>query len=203
VKGHSLDVTIRRLRVSANSDSWQEREEAGFALRDLIELHFDEGVRLTRDWVTDPSDRIRRAACLSCMQRKKYTSPRRLRVVLKRLTLMMSDDSLYVRKCCGPFVVGYLGYTYPELTLPWLLKQAVRTNVNVRTNVAKSFSQALGARHPREALEILNLLCEDARPRVRAATTSALRNVLRRNIGAHKLIRSRFPMLLNALRERV
>jgi 3-methyladenine DNA glycosylase AlkC len=194
-----LAVAIQRLRLSADSNDWHERECAGFSLRDLIEESFEEGIRLTRDWVKDPSERIRRAACLACMQRKKYTTPHRLGIVLRRLGPIMTDDSLYVRKCCGPFVVGYLGYTYPEMTLPWLSNQATRRDLNVRTNVAKAFSQALGGRHPREALEILNSLSDDERPRVRAASKSAVKNVLRRSFDARDLITSRFPGLLRVI----
>jgi len=197
----SLASTIRSLRLAAGSDDWERREFAGFALRDLIELHFDEGVRLTRSWASDPSERVRRAFCLSCMQRKKYTTDQKVRTILKRLQPVMSDESLYVRKCCGPFVVGYLGYTYPTITLPWLARQAKKRDLNVRTNVAKAFSQALGGKHPREALQILNLLSSDGRPRLRAAVASALRNVLRRSRESRTIVRSSFPRLRSLVRE--
>ena len=201
MNSNSLKSTVRSLRIAANSDDWERREYAGFALRDLIELHFDEGIRLTHNWATDPSDRIRRALCLSCMQRKKYTTPRKVRTILKRLRPIMNDESLYVRKCCGPFVVGYLGYTYPTITLPWLASQAKKSNLNIRTNVAKAFSQALGGRHPHDALQILNLLSSDPRPRLRAAVASALRNVLRRNKKSWPTLESSFPQLQTLVRK--
>jgi HEAT repeat protein len=188
----ALISTILSLKVEADSLDWQTREAAGFALRDLIEVEFDLGIRYTRDWVQDPSERIRRAACLACMQRKRFTTPQRLRVILQRLRLLMADDSLYVRKCCGPFVVGYLGYTYPSLSIPWLLTQSKRQNLNVRTNVAKAFSQALGGHFPKEALDILEPLAEDPSPRVRSAVAASLRNVLRRAPSYHADIQRRF-----------
>jgi hypothetical protein len=91
----------------------------------------------------------------------------------------MHDDDAYVRKCCGPFVVGYLGYTYPTVTLPWLERMANALDLNVRANVAKAFSQALGRRRSREGLEILNRLAEDDRNRVASATGASVRNIAR------------------------
>ena len=171
---------IKRLKKLADSDDWTMRECAGFALRDLLEVNFDEGMKLTERWAFDDSERIRRAACLACMQRKRFTSPARVRLVLRRLEWLMKDDSLYVRKCCGPFVVGYLGYTYPGISLPWLYRQAKKRQVNIRTNVAKSFSQALGGKHPIDGVKILGLMAEDDRPRVKSAVSASLRNIERR-----------------------
>jgi 3-methyladenine DNA glycosylase AlkC len=176
----ALSAQICALRTQADSNDWQEREEAGFTLRNLIEQQFQEGMELTGDWVSDPSERVRRAACLACMQRKARTTPERLPVILGRLEPLMADDSLYVRKCCGPFVVGYLGYTYPRQVLPWLWEQAASDDLNVRANVAKAFSQALGSHHPDEAVQILSLLAPDERHRVRSAVLGSLRNLLRR-----------------------
>ena len=147
-----LKSRIDALKRDALSEDWSERERAGFALRDLMELHFEEVFRLTETWVVHASDRVRRAACLACTQRKSRTDPSRVRAILSRLESLMTDESLYVRKCCGPFVVGYLGYTYPTITLPWLKRQASNSDLNVRTTVAKAFSQALGGRHPLEGL---------------------------------------------------
>ena len=171
---------IERLKRLADSHDWTARERAGFALRDLLELNFDEGMKLTEQWVFDDSERIRRAACLACMQRKRFTSPARVRRVLKRVERLMKDESLYVRKCCGPFVIGYLGYTYPEISLPWLYRQAEKRHANIRTNVAKAFSQALGGRHPIDGVKILGLMARDDHARVRSAVSASLRNIQKR-----------------------
>ncbi len=191
----TLLFTIETFQSRALSDNWHEREEAGFALRDLMEKYFDEVMTLTEGWVTHPSERVRRAACLACMQRKAYTTPVRLRKILRRLEKLMADDTMYVRKCCGPFVVGYLGYTYPTYTIPWLRKQAKRHDVNVRTNVAKAFSQALGRRHPAEGLSILQILANDERHRVRSAVLAALRNIVKWKSTSPKGIKLRLPNL--------
>lgn len=174
-----LRKTIEGLYRLSQSEDWSLREEAGFCLRDLIEEHFEAGMALTESWPTDSSCFVRRAACLACMQRKRTTNSQRISEILRRLELVMTDDALYVRKCCGPFVVGYLGYTYPASTLPWLLHMANDQDLNVRANVAKAFSQALGKHHPREGLQVLDRLADDTRQRVRAAVGASFRNIIK------------------------
>jgi hypothetical protein len=188
------------LRAQADSVNWSERETAGFMLRDMMEVHFDQVFQLTKAWVHDPSERVRRAVCLACMQRKRFTTSVRLRLILERLESLMADDSLYVRKCCGPFVVGYLGYTYPTTTLPWLEGQVRSPNLNTRANVAKAFSQALGGKHPVLAFEILHQLCDDPERRVRSAVGASVRNILRRKAASTDDIALRFPELLERAR---
>jgi hypothetical protein len=193
-KPGQLSRIVAKLRLQAKSDNWHRREEAGFTLRNLMEDHFDEVFSLTKDWAGDTSECVRRAMCLACMQRKAKTDPARVRKTLKRLTPLMSDDDIYVRKCCGPFVLGYLGYTYPEISLPWIKGQARRKDLNVRANVAKAFSQALGRRFPKEACTILLMLAKDERPRVRSAVGASVRNIAKSEQGK-RLLRSRFASL--------
>jgi hypothetical protein len=177
----NLRRRISEVRKLAVSDDWWDREIAGFALRDLIEDHFAEGMNLTIRWPKHRSARIRRAACQSLMQRKGKTTDDRVRPILKRLEVLMKDDDIYVRKCCGPYVVAYLAYTYPRVVIPWLKDQACSTNLNVRTNVAKAFSQSLGARRPQDGLMILKVLATDHRRRVRQAVLSSVRNIFKRS----------------------
>lgn len=172
---------IMQLRKKADSSNWHLREEAGFTLRNLMEDNFDEVYPLVKDWCYDPSENVRRAACLSCMQRKGKSNEVRIKKVLKYLDIIMKDDSLYVRKCCGPFVVGYLGYTYPSITIPWLKRKASLKDVNVRTNVAKAFSQGLGRNHFQDGIEILEILATDERSRVKSAVISSARNIIKLN----------------------
>jgi hypothetical protein len=129
------------------------------------------------------------------MQRKNRTELAKVQRVLKRLAKLMEDDDIYVRKCCGPFVVGYLGYTYPSLTLPWLQQQASRHDLNIRANVAKAFSQALGGQYPHEGLSILTTLASDSRHRVRSAVVASLRNILRRRGTTPQKLERQFPDL--------
>lgn len=169
---------LRDLRALADSDNWHEREDAGYRLRDLLEKDPPRFIALTADWVTDASENVRRAACLGCLVRKGRKLEASLwPPILDRLAALMGDRSVYVRKCCGPFVVGILGWTYPDMVLPWLRIMAARTDEQVRWNVASAFSQTLGRRFPDDALAILRELAADERRLVRGAVRSALRNV--------------------------
>ena len=90
----NLRRQIGRLYKAANSDDWWDREVAGFALRDLTEDHFGDVMKLTKEWASDASSRIRRAACLACLQRKRKTSSDRLPIILRRLSVLMKDDDI-------------------------------------------------------------------------------------------------------------
>jgi hypothetical protein len=131
------------------------------------------------------------------MQRKAKTTDDRLRPILKRLEVLMKDDDIYVRKCCGPYVVAYLAYTYPRIVIPWLKDQARSANLNVRTNVAKAFSQSLGARRPHDGIIILKLLATDHRHRVRQAVRSSAKNVFKKSGLGHSLVARKLSRLLS------
>jgi 3-methyladenine DNA glycosylase AlkC len=193
----NLRRRISELRKLADSDDWWDREIAGFALRDLIEDHFVEGMKLTLHWPKHRSARIRRAACQSLMQRKAKTTDDRLRPILKRLEVLMSDDDIYVRKCCGPYVVAYLAFTYPRIVISWLKDQAHSTDLNVRANVAKAFSQSLGARRPEDGVTILNLLAKDDRRRIRQAVLSSARNIFKKGGLGNSPVARRISRLLS------
>lgn len=171
---------LRDLKKSADSDNWHEREDAGYQLRDFLEKDPARIIALTKDWVSDASENVRRAACLGCLIRKgrKLEAPL-WPPILDRLAILMGDRSVYVRKCCGPFVVGILGWTYPETVLPWLKQMADSADEQVRWNVASAFTQTLGRRFPDEAIGILRKLAADERKLVRGAVRAALRNVVK------------------------
>jgi hypothetical protein len=192
----NLRRQIARLYKATNSDDWWDREVAGFALRDLTEDHFGDVMKLTKEWASDASSRIRRAACLACLQRKRKTSSDRLPIILRRLSVLMKDDDIYVRKCCGPYVVAYLAYTYPTLVLPWLRKQASSPNMNARANAAKAFSQSLGGRLPAVGVSILRLLARDNNRRVRQAVLASARNIARRSEAGRSLVERKLSPLL-------
>jgi 3-methyladenine DNA glycosylase AlkC len=195
----NLRRRISELGKLADSDDWWDREIAGFALRDLIEDHFAEGMKLTRRWSKHRSARIRRAACQSLMQRKAKTTDERLRPILKRLDAFMKDDDIYVRKCCGPYVVAYLAYTYPRIVMPWLKDQARSTDLNVRANVAKAFSQSLGTRRPADGVAILKVLAKDQRRRVRQAVLASARNISKGGELGNSLVARKLRRLLSDL----
>lgn len=193
----NLRRRISELRKLADSGDWWDREVAGFALRDLMEDHFVAGMKLTSLWPNHRSARIRRAACQSLMQRKAKTTDDRLPPILKRLAVLMKDDDIYVRKCCGPYVVAYLAYTYPRIVIPWLKDQAHSANQNVRTNVAKAFSQSLGGRRPKDGVTILKVLAKDHSRRVQQAVLSSARNISKRSELGNSLVTRGLSRLLS------
>ena len=141
-------------------------------------------IQLLKKWTNNKNDRVRRASCLACMHRKKFGTKNRIVKILKLLEVLMKDDSKYVKKCCGPFVVGYLGYTYPQITLNWLNNQAIKTDENIRWNVAKSFSQALGRRFPHESLNILSKINYNDSKYVKSAIMSSLKKHSNKSSGS-------------------
>jgi hypothetical protein len=175
----SVESILSEIYILADSSDWGVRERAGFALRNLAEEFFDQVMGLTDAWVSATSPNVRRAVCLACMQRKRFTNAHRVEMIMSRMSIIASDDDVYVRRCCGPFVLGYLGYTYPEQVLPWLAVAAGDSDLNVRANVAKAFTQALGRRFPEEGMIILRPLLLDSSRRVRLAAASAERLILR------------------------
>jgi hypothetical protein len=108
----------------------------------------------------------------------------------------MKDDDIYVRKCCGPYVVAYLAYTYPRIVMPWLKHQARSADLNVRANVAKAFSQSLGARRPEDGVAILKMLATDQRRRVRQAVHSSARNISKKSEIGRSLVAQKLSRLL-------
>lgn len=162
----------------ADSSDWHVREDAGYRLRDLLENDVETVIALTQDWVEDPSPNVRRAACLGCLVRKgRRLEKDKWPPILRRLERLMEDGDGYVRKCCGPFVVGVLGWTYPDIVTPWIVRLAASEAENVRWNVAAAFSQAFGTKHPDVAMKALRILSDDPRPAVRRRVISSLKNV--------------------------
>lgn len=178
-------ILTNKLKKQAISDNWHNREFAGYALRNMFEENFDEIYPIIKKWTNNKNDRVRRASCLACMHRKKFGTKNRIVKILKLLEVLMKDDSKYVKKCCGPFVVGYLGYTYPQITLNWLNNQAIKTDENIRWNVAKSFSQALGRRFPHESLNILSKINYNDSKYVKSAIMSSLKNIQTNHLGVY------------------
>ena len=179
-KEYLPNFSLSELYKFAIDDDWKRREQAGFELRARVEKDHISMLPHIDRWLEDPNDRIRRAAVLACMVRKKYGTPEIITKILVRIGKVLNDDSLYVRKCTGPFVLGYLGYTYPEITLPQI-KLWVDSYMNgpkyICWNLASAFSQALGRRYPDFALEILPRLAQHNDKFVQRAVIRSICNV--------------------------
>lgn len=174
-------------------EPWQVREWGGFSLRNLMETHFDEVFALTESWAVDPSPNVRRGVLLGCKLTKKAATPDRVKRVLKRIALLMPDGHEYIKKNCGAFVVNELGSLQPDIVLAWLKEQAAIADPNVRSNVAKSFTQAFGKRYPQQAMEVLELIVDDPAKIVQSALVSALKNLVKKGGIDSTVIVERFP----------
>jgi len=116
------------------------------------------------------------------MMRKRYGSSDAIDSLLDRLEIVLNDPSEYVRKCTGPFVLGYLGYTYPTIVLPRLrfwFEQYESGPKHTCWNLASAFSQALGRREPVTAVALLPKLADHHEAVVRRAVARSLVNVAR------------------------
>lgn len=173
-----LPRKIEEIRILIIDNDWKLREKGGFEFRDLFSENFELVLPIVIEWINDNNERIRRAAVLACMQKKLHNQPSKIVALLDMLENSLNDSSRYVRKCHGPFVLGYLGYTYPAIVLPRIeLWAKVKEQEYERWNIASAFSQALGRRYPDEAIKVLTLLASDSRPLVWKAVASSLKNV--------------------------
>lgn len=174
----NLQQRIEEIRLLAIDTDWKSREKGGFELRNLFADNFESIQPILTAWMNDKNERIRRAAVLACMQKKLHEQPYRVIRILDMLEISLDDTSRYVRKCHGPFVLGYLGYTYPTIVLPRIEQWSrVKKRQYERWNIASAFSQAFGRRYPDEAIKVLTLLASDSRQLVWKAVASSLKNV--------------------------
>lgn len=75
--------------------------------------------------------------------------------------------------------------------------QARSSDLNVRANVAKAFSQSLGTRRPQDGVTILKMLAADRRLRVRQAVPAAARNITKKSELGKALVARRLWRLLD------
>lgn len=181
MNNHSLSkYTLLELQREAANPDWERREVAGFELRRRVEVDWQAKLPVLDAWLVSDNEYIRRAAVLACMVRKRYGSPPCTIGLLEKIEKVLNDSSVYVRKCTGPFVLGYLGYTYPDVVLPQIETWFDRYKDGHKYtcwNLASTFSQALGRRQPQTALKLLPLLADHPDNLVIRATVRSLSNV--------------------------
>jgi len=175
VKWERIAPFLERL---ANDSKWEIREAAASGTKKALSINFDEVFPTLIVWSKSPEENLRRATVISVMQ-GSLEEEEKVRRILNLLEGLLCDRSLYVRRNLGPFALGYLGYRYPGIVLPKLSLWEDSEDEVKRWNVAMAFSQALGRRHPKEALEILTTLARDKRRFVWRAAVSSLVNIER------------------------
>ncbi len=173
-------LAVSVLHSSAKDGDWRRREDVGFELRARMETDWRPTLCTVREWLTDDDPSVRRAAVVACMVRKRFGTPEIICALLEELERVLDDANPYVRRNLGPFVLGYLGYTYPDVVLPQLRRWVARFCNGPSYpcwNLASAFSQALGRRHPIVALELLPQLANHPSALVRRAVARSLVNV--------------------------
>jgi 3-methyladenine DNA glycosylase AlkC len=181
-RGYSYDpkATEQALLRIADDSNWEVREYAGSAfanvLRENPKLH---GKML--EWSKHKSENVRRAVVFSSLAYKNSNDTSK---AFEILSVLMSDDSKYVKKNLGPFILGsHFGNNFPEATLEMLKSHSKSRNPNVLWNLAMCFNNSFGNRYPEDALKILSTIAQSEIPAVKRAVVSTLRHLHKRYPG--------------------
>lgn len=178
--GYDPKATEQALLRIADDSNWEVREYAGSAfanvLRDNPKLH-----RKMLKWSKHKSENVRRAVVFSSLAYKNNNDTSK---AFEILSVLMSDDSKYVKKNLGPFILGsHFGNNFPEATLEMLKAHSKSENPNVLWNVVMCFNNSFGNRYPEEALKILSTIAQSEIPAVKRAVVSTLRHLHKRSPG--------------------
>ncbi|MBS1551726.1 MAG: HEAT repeat domain-containing protein [Bacteroidetes bacterium] len=156
----------------ADDANWEVREYAGTAFANTI-FHNKEFYDTLMKWTKHNSENVRRAVVFSAIGLRDKKN------LVKAFALfepLLFDDSKYVRKNLGPFILGsYFANKFPVETVKQINKWSKIRDENVRWNIAMSFNNSFGNRNPELALDVLKNLTGDQNIIVRRAVISTLR----------------------------
>lgn len=156
----------------ADDDNWEVREYAGTAFANTI-FHNKEFYDTLMKWTKHNSENVRRAVVFSAIGLR---DKKNLAKAFALFEPMLFDDSKYVRKNLGPFILGsYFANKFPVETVKQINKWSKIRDENVRWNIAMSFNNSFGSRNPELALDVLKNLTGDQNIIVRRAVISTLR----------------------------
>lgn len=164
----------------ADDPNWEVREYAGSAFANTLyeNPEFYENLLLL---TKHPSENVRRAVVFSALALR---DKKKLSQAFKLLGILMFDNSKYVKKNLGPFILGsYFGNGFPEETLKQLHKWSKIRDENVRWNIVMSFNNSFGNKYPVKALEVLKHFTGDKNLSVRRALNSTLNFLSKHHAG--------------------
>lgn len=175
---HSPAKVKKQLLKIADDPNWEVREYAGNAfssvLKDNKELYKE-----MLEWTKHPSENVRRAVVFSAIGLRNEEGIKKAFAIFKPL---MYDDSRYVKKNLGPFILGcYFGNAFPEEVLNQLKKWSRIKDEHVRWNIINSFNNSFGNKHPEDALEVISLFLNDENNTVKRAVKSTLNHLSKRH----------------------
>lgn len=162
----------------ADDPNWEVREYAATAFADTLYCNRDFYKDLLK-WTKHNSENVRRAVVFSALALKDEDNLDKAFALLEPL---MFDNSKYVRKNLGPFILGsYFGNNFPKQTISKLKKWSKIRDENVRWNIVMTFNNSFGNKYPAEALDVLKYFVGDPDLVVRRALMSTLRFLSKRH----------------------
>ncbi len=178
------------LLKTADDTNWEVREYAATAFADTLYCNGDFYKDLMK-WSKHKSENVRRAVVFSALALKDSDNLDKAFAILEPL---LYDDSKYVKKNLGPFILGsHFGNRFPEETIKRLNKWSKITDSNVRWNIIMSFNNSFGNSHPEEALAVIKYFTGDTDPVVKRAMLSTLNFLSKR----HKKLTAEFAKTHN------
>lgn len=160
------------LLKTADHTNWEVREYAANA---FANAHYEnrDFYKDLQKWSKHPSENVRRAVVFSALALRDKEN---LSKAFSLLEPLLFDNSKYVKKNLGPFILGSLfGNKFPRETIRQLKKWSKIRDGNVRWNIIMSFNNSFGNRYPEEALGVLKYLTGDVDLTVKRAMLSTLR----------------------------
>ena len=160
------------LLKTADHTNWEVREYAANA---FANAHYEnrDFYKDLQKWSKHSSENVRRAVVFSALALRDKEN---LSKAFSLLEPLLFDNSKYVKKNLGPFILGSLfGNKFPRETIRQLKKWSKIRDGNVRWNIIMSFNNSFGNRYPEEALGVLKYLIGDVDLTVKRAMLSTLR----------------------------
>lgn len=177
-RGYSFNSEIVKeiLIKIADDGNWEVREYAATAFANTLyhnHSFYKDVLKLTKHH----SENVRRAVLFAALG---FKDSRNLNKAYKIIEPLLFDNSKYVRKNLGPFILGsHFGNSFPEETISQLKKWSKIRDENVRWNVIMSFNNSFGNKHPEDAFNFIKYFAGDVDLTVKRAVLSTL-NFLRK-----------------------
>jgi 3-methyladenine DNA glycosylase AlkD len=178
---YNRSAVTKWLYKITDDPNWEVREYAAGALEGTLKAN-PEFYFTLKKWVKDPSENVRRGVVLAAAALRDKKDPSKAVKAFALFESLMYDNSAYVKKNLGPFILGsYFGNGLTSETLNFLEKMVRLKDENVRWNVAMAFNNSFGNYHLKEALDFLKILANDKRPVVQRAVKSTLNHLRKRH----------------------
>ncbi|MBX7044630.1 MAG: HEAT repeat domain-containing protein [Ignavibacteria bacterium] len=165
----------------ADSENWEVREYAAGAFINVLHKNPDL-YKTILQWVKHKSENVRRAVVFSSVVYSDKKDISKLAKAFEILEPLLSDSSVYVKRNLGPCILGSrLGNHHPKEVTAQLWKWMKIKNDYVKWNIAMTFNNSFGIRHPETALLFLKELSKEKSKIVSRAVISTLRHLNKRH----------------------